>query len=149
MLEKLDPKEEQITKFKAKHEEQSLNLKQSAKEIKTLNEKNGKLNKSLKEERTKPKNCRNLLFTTKIKQADIKDLIVDKDKEIELLQEQLKELKLEKGGLQALLDISESDIVTTFENGTYVNAIRGIYIKFLGMNVGRNNVDTVIESVLE
>ena len=71
MLEKLDPKEEQITKFKAKHEEQSLNLKQSAKEIKTLNEKNGKLNKSLKEERAKPKNCRNLLFTTKIKQADI------------------------------------------------------------------------------
>ena len=89
------------------------------------------------------------MFTTKIKQADINDLIVDKDKEIELLQEQLKELKLEKGGLQALLDISESDIVTTFENGTYVNAIRGIYIKFLGMNVGRNNVDTVIESVLE
>ena len=71
MLEKLDPKEEQLTKFKTKHEERSIKLKQSAKEIKTLNEKNGKLNKSLKEERTKPKNCRNLLFTTKIKQADI------------------------------------------------------------------------------
>ena len=79
----------------------------------------------------------------------IKDLIVDKDKEIELLQEQLKELKLEKGGLQALLDINESDTVKTFENGTYVNGIRGIYIKFLGMKVGRNNVDPVIESVLE
>ena len=46
----------------------------------------------------------------------IKDLIVDKDQEIELLQEQWKELKLEKDGLQALLDISESDMVTTFEN---------------------------------
>ena len=79
----------------------------------------------------------------------IKDLIVDKDEEIELLQEQLKELKLEKDGLQALLDISESDTVTTFESGRYVNGIREIYIKLLGMNVGRNNVRPVIESVLE
>ena len=39
MLEKLDPKEEQLTKFKTKHEEWSIKLKQSAKEIKTLNEK--------------------------------------------------------------------------------------------------------------
>ena len=44
MVEKLDRKEEQLTKFKAKHEEQSMKLKQSAKEIKTLNEKNDKLN---------------------------------------------------------------------------------------------------------
>ena len=79
----------------------------------------------------------------------IKDLIVDKDDEIELLQEQLKELKLEKDGLQALLDISESDTVTTFESGRYVNGIREIYIKLLGMNVGQNNVRPVIESVLE
>ena len=53
MLEKLDRKEEQLTKFKAKHEEQSIKLKQSAKEIKTVNEKNGKLNKSLREEEGK------------------------------------------------------------------------------------------------
>ena len=39
MVEKLDRKEEQLTKFKAKHEEQSMKLKQSTKEIKTLNEK--------------------------------------------------------------------------------------------------------------
>ena len=45
----------------------------------------------------------------------IKDLIADKDEEIDLLQEQLKELKLEKGGLQALLSISEFDTVITFE----------------------------------
>ena len=49
----------------------------------------------------------------------IKDLIVDKDEEIELLQEQLNELKLEKDELQALLDISESVAVATFENGRY------------------------------
>ena len=58
-------------------------------------------------------------------------------------------MKLEKDGLQALLDISESDMVPTFENGRYVNGIREIYIKLLGMNVGRNNVRPIIESVLE
>ena len=79
----------------------------------------------------------------------IKDLIVDKDEETELFPEQLKELNLEKDGLQALLEISESDTVTTFESGGYVNGIREIYIKLLGMNVGRNNVRSVIESVLE
>ena len=79
----------------------------------------------------------------------IKGLIVDKNEEIELLQEQLKELKLEKDGLQALLDISESDTVTTFENGKYVHGIREIYIKLLGMNVGQNNVRPVIDYVLE
>ena len=43
-------------------------------------------------------------------------------------------------GLQGLLHISESDKVTTFENGRY---------EFLGMNVGCNNVCPVTESVLE
>ena len=51
--------------------------------------------------------------------------------------------------IKALLDISESDTVATFENGRYVNGIREIYIKLLGMNVGRNNVRLVIELVLE
>ena len=37
MLEKLGRKEEQLTKLKAKHEEQSINHKKSAREIKTLN----------------------------------------------------------------------------------------------------------------
>ena len=78
----------------------------------------------------------------------IKDLIVDKDEEIELLQEQLKELKMEKDGIHELLDISESDAVT-IENETYVNGIREIFIQLLGMNVGRNNVGPVIKSVLE
>ena len=36
ILEKLNRKEEQLTKLKAKHEEQSIKLKQSAKEIKIL-----------------------------------------------------------------------------------------------------------------
>ena len=150
MLEKLDRKEEQLTKFKAKHEEQSIKLKQSAKEIKTVNEKNGKLNKSLREEEGKTQKLKkSLVYYKDNASRHIKDLIVEKDDEIELLQEQLKELKLEKGGLQALLDISESDKVRTFENGRYVNGIREIYIKFLGMNIGRNNVGPVIESVLE
>ena len=150
MLEKLDRKEEQLTKFKAKHEEQSIKLKQSAKEIKTLNVQNDKLNKSLKEEKDKTQKLKKSLIYYKDKASrHIKDLIVDKDEEIELLQEQLKELKLEKDGFQALLDISESDRVTTFESGRYVNGIREIYIKLLGMNVGRNNVRPVIESVLE
>ena len=48
-----------------------------------------------------------------------------------------------------MLDISESDMVTTFKNGKYFNGIREIYIKFLGMNVGWNNVHPIIESVLE
>ena len=47
-LEKLDRKEEQLTKFKAKYEGQLIKLKQSAKDIETLNAKN-KLNKPLKE----------------------------------------------------------------------------------------------------
>ena len=89
------------------------------------------------------------MFTTKIKQADIKDLIVNKGEEIELLQKQLKELKLEKDGLQKLLDISESVTVTTFENERYVNGIREIYIKLLGINVGQNHVRPVTESILE
>ena len=37
MLEKLGRKEEQLTKLKAKHEEQSIKHKKSAREIKTLN----------------------------------------------------------------------------------------------------------------
>ena len=61
----------------------------------------------------------------------------------------MKELKLEKDGLQALSDISQFDLVTTFENGRYVSGIREIYIKLLSMNVGRNNVEPIIESVLE
>ena len=56
---------------------------------------------------------------------------------------------MEKDELQALLDISESDAVVTFENGRYVNRIREIYIKILSMNVERNDVCPVIESVLE
>ena len=75
----------------------------------------------------------------------INDLIFDKDEEIGLLQEQLKELKMKKDGIHELLDISESDAVTTFENETYVNGITEIFIKLLGMNVGRNNVGPVIE----
>ena len=58
-------------------------------------------------------------------------------------------MKLEKDGLQALLYINESDMVTTFENGRYVNGVTEIYIKLLGINVGRNNVRPIIESVLE
>ena len=48
-----------------------------------------------------------------------------------------------------ILDISESDMVTTFENERQVNGIREVYIKLLGTNVGRNNVQPIIESVLE
>ena len=80
MVEKLDRKEEQLTKFKAKHEEQSMKLKQSAKEIKTLNEKKWQIEQGRK--RIKPQNWRNLLS-----RRHIKDLIVDKDEEIKLLQE--------------------------------------------------------------
>ena len=142
--------QEQLTKFKAKYEEQSVKLKQSAKEVKTLNVQNDKLNKYLKEEKDKTQNLRKSLIFYKDKASrHIKDLIVDKDEEIELLEEQLKELKLEKDGLQALLDISESDTVAPFESGRYFNGIREIYIKLLGMNVGPNNVRPVIESVLE
>ena len=79
----------------------------------------------------------------------IEDLIIDKDETIELLQKHLKELKLEKDGLQTLLDISESNTVATFESGRYVNRSREIYIKLLGINVGRNNVRPFIESFLE
>ena len=65
------------------------------------------------------------------------------------MQEQPKELKLEIDGLQALLDINESDMVTTFKSGRYVNGIREIYIRLLGINVGWNNVRPVIESVFQ
>ena len=58
-------------------------------------------------------------------------------------------LKLEKYGLQTLLDISESNTVTTFGSGRYVNEFRDIYIKILGMNVGWDNVRPVPESFLE
>ena len=150
MLEKLDRKQQQLSKFKAEQEEQTIKLKQSAKEIKTLNVENDKSNKSLKEEKDETKKLKKSLNYYKDKASrHIKDLIIDKDEEIELLQDQIKELKLAKDGLQALLDISESDMVTTFENGMYVNGIREIYIKLLAMNVGRNNVRPIIESVLE
>ena len=42
MLEKLDSKENQLAKFKGKHEKQSIKLNQSGKEIKTLNAKHEK-----------------------------------------------------------------------------------------------------------
>ena len=119
MLEKLYGKQEQLTKFNPKQEEQATKLKQSAKKIKTLNVENNKLtNKSLKDDKYKTKKLKKSLNYYKDKASGhIKDLILDKDKEIEPLQEQLKELKLEKDGLQALLYINESDMVTTFENG--------------------------------
>ena len=150
MLEKLYGKQEQLTKFKPKQEEQATKLKQSAKKIKTLNVENNKLNnKSLKDDKYKTKKLKKSLNYYKDKASrHIKDLILDKDKETELLQEQLKELKLEKDGLQALLYINESDMVTTFENGRYVNGITKIYIKLFGINVGRN-VCPIIGSVLE
>ena len=150
MLEKLYGKQEQLTKFKPKQEEQTTKLKQSAKKIKTLNVENNKLNnKSLKDDKYKTKKLKKSLNYYKDKASrHIKDLILDKDKETELLQEQLKELKLEKDGLQALLYINESDMVTTFENGRYVNGITKIYIKLFSINVGRN-VCPIIGSVLE
>ena len=150
MLEKLYGKQEQLTKFKPKLEEQATKLKQSAKKIKTLNVENNKLNnKSLKDDKYKTKKLKKSLNYYKDKASGhIKDLILDKDKETELLQEQLKELKLEKDGLQALLYINESDMVTTFKNGRYVNGITKIYIKLFGINVGRN-VCPIIGSVLE
>ena len=150
MLEKLYGKQEQLTKFKPKQEEQTTKLKQSAKKIKTLNVENNKLNnKSLKDDKYKTKKLKKSLNYYKDKASrHIKDLILDKDKETELLQEQLKELKLEKDGLQALLYINESDMVTNFENGRYVNGITKIYIKLFGINVGRN-VCPIIGSVLE
>ena len=56
MLEKIDQKDE-LTKCKEKNpEKQSSKLKESAKEIKTLNVKNDKLTRYLKEEKEKPKN---------------------------------------------------------------------------------------------
>ena len=51
--------------------------------------------------------------------------------------------------LHPLLGISESDMVTFFENGKHCNVIRYIYMKLLGMNVGHNNVCPIIEPVLE
>ena len=56
---------------------------------------------------------------------------------------------MEKDGLKVLRDISESDAITASESGRCVNGIRENSIKLLGMNVGRNNVCPVIESVLE
>ena len=150
MLEKFDRKEKQLSKFKAKYEEQSIKLKQSAKEIKTLNVKNDKLNKSLMEKKDKIQKLEKSFVYYKDKgSGHIEDLIVDKNETTELLQKQQKELKLEKDGLQALFDISESDTVVTFENGRCVNRIREIYIKLLAINVGQNNVRPVIESLLE
>ena len=92
MLEKLYGKQEQLTKFKPKQEEQATKLKQSAKKIKTLNVENNKLNnKSLKDDKYKTKKLKKSLNYYKDKGSrHIKDLILDKDKETELLQEQLK-----------------------------------------------------------
>ena len=56
---------------------------------------------------------------------------------------------MEKDALKVLRDISESDAITASESGRCVNGIRENSIKLLGMNVGRNNVCPVIESVLE
>ena len=99
MLEKLDRKQQQLTKCKAEQEEQTIRLKQSAKDIK--NAENDKFNKFLTEEKEKIKKLNKTLNYYKDKASrHIKDLIVDKDEEIELLQEQLKELNLEKDGLQ-------------------------------------------------
>ena len=84
----------------------------------------------LKEEKKKNKKLKKSLNYYKGKASTrFKDLIAEKDEETELLQEQLDKLKLEKEVLEALLDINESDIATTIENGKYVNGIREIYIK--------------------
>ena len=84
----------------------------------------------LKEEKKKNKKLKKLLNYYKGKASTrFKDLVAEKDEETELLQEQLDKLKLEKEVLEALLDINESDIATTVENGKYVNGIREIYIK--------------------
>ena len=88
MLEKLERKQQQLTKCKAEQEEQTIRIKQSAKEIKNLNAENNKLNKCLKEEKDKVKKLKKSLNYYKDKGSRyIKDLIVDKDEEIELLQE--------------------------------------------------------------
>ena len=135
MLGKLDRKQEQLTQFTAKQEEPSIKLKQSAKDIQTLNVKNDKFIKSLKEKKDETKKLKNPHNYYKDKGSRyMKNLIVDKDEETELLQEPLKELELERHGLHAL-DITEPDMVTIFENERYDNGIREIYINFLGKNV--------------
>ena len=50
--------------------------------------------------------------------------VLEEDEKIQLLQEKLKELELEPDILHSLLGISESDMVTAFENGKHCNVIR-------------------------
>ena len=60
----------------------------------------------------------------------------------------IKELTEEKEDLQTYLDICDSPVVSTFENGRYTDEIRELYINLLNMRVGRNNVGKIIETVL-
>lgn len=132
MLEKIDGKEEQFRKFKAKHKEQSTKFKRSTNEIKVLNVEKEKLSKSLKEENDKLKKPPNYC----------------KDKASRHIKDSILLMKLAKDELQALLDIRGCDMVTTFESGCYISRIREISFTLLGMNVGWN-VCLVIVSVIK
>ena len=71
-----------------------LNLNNQRKRSRLLNVENDKSNKSLKMEKDKTKKLKKSLNYCKDKASRyIKDLIIDEEEEIELLQEQLKELK--------------------------------------------------------
>ena len=104
------------------------------------------MNKSFKEKKDKIKQSKKpLSYYEDNASKQIKALNVDMDEEIELLQKERKELKLEKDRLPALLAITEYDMVTTFGNGKYVNGIGDIYIKLLDMNAERNNFHSIIQ----
>ena len=107
------------------------------------------MNKSFKEKKDKTKQSKKpLSYYEDNASKQIKALNVDMDEQIELLQKERKELKLEKDRLPALLAITEYDMVTTFGNGKYVNGIGDIYIKLLDMNAERNNFHSIIQLVL-
>ena len=78
------------------------------------------------------------------KVGDLRSSIEEKKEEICALNINLKQLHKEKEDLQCLLDFSETPVVKTFENGKYVDSIRELYIKLFSLNVGRNNVKTVL-----
>ena len=83
------------------------------------------------------------------KSADVEQIELV-EQELTSCYEKIQKLKLEKRELEDMINFMEGDrTVTTFHEGRYSDNVREVYMKLLNLNIGRNNVESVIRTVLQ
>ena len=83
------------------------------------------------------------------KSQNVVESIQKNKTEIKELKQKISDLERENDYLQAMSEIADQNVVSTFCNGRYTNEIREVVLEILNMNVSADNVSKVISCVLE